>query len=236
MLLTWKFRILRLKEQKKLNPRNSMVYKSIVKYIQNSTLTSYQKEEALQQIMDMILQAQIENKNINAFIGNDLEEFCDSIISEYNLNLSFIYKTLDFIQSYMILTFSILFIPLIIKGFFSGSSFDLSTSIDNFIIISIIVLCSLHLFRRDLQKNAFIAPLPLKYSISTNNYHGKGIFTYIILFFIYGISKNYLSNNFGIDLSSQYIYLFNNKLFLLILFIIVSSIQIYKNYFNRQKS
>lgn len=235
MLLTLKLKKIRLKEQKKLDSRNIMIFKSITKYIQGSDLTNYQKEEVLQQIMDMILQAQIEDRDINLFVGDDIEDFCNSIINEYNSNLNIFYRVLDFLQRYMICTFSILFIPLIIIGIWNGFNFNLSVSIDNFITISIISLFVIRLSKKDIQKNAFIAPLPFKYSLR-NNYTSKGLSIYVFILIGYDILKTSLSNSLNLDLSSHYIYFFNNKLFLIILLIIILSIQVYKINFNKQKS
>ncbi|WP_454054626.1 DUF1048 domain-containing protein [Clostridium sp. Marseille-Q7071] len=70
-----------MREQKKLNDTNLCLYKHITSYIQIcSNLELDEKEEILQQIMDMILQAQFENKSVDLFIGKDYEVFCDSIV------------------------------------------------------------------------------------------------------------------------------------------------------------
>ena len=59
MLLEWRLKIIRFKQQKKLNGSNLYLYKCITSYIKNSELSETEKEEILQQIMDMILQSQI---------------------------------------------------------------------------------------------------------------------------------------------------------------------------------
>lgn len=60
--------------------------------MKNSTLSSFEKEEFFQQLLDMMLQSQLENKSIHLFIGEDYKKFCDSIINEYNESKSFIFN------------------------------------------------------------------------------------------------------------------------------------------------
>lgn len=72
--------------------------KEIEEYMNNSTLSSFEKEEFFQQLLDMMLQSQLENKSIDLFIGENYKEFCDSIINEYNESKSSILKTMNFIE------------------------------------------------------------------------------------------------------------------------------------------
>jgi DNA-binding ferritin-like protein (Dps family) len=98
MFLESKLKESRFKHQKKLNETNLYLYKSITSYIKNSQLRGFEKEESLQQVMDMMLQAQLEGKPMNLIVGHDYEEFCNSIIEEYSSDKSNIYKGLDYIQ------------------------------------------------------------------------------------------------------------------------------------------
>lgn len=102
MLDALRLKKIRYKEQKKFNQSNLMIYKEITQYIKNSFLSSNEREEILQQIMDMMLQAQIENKAVKQIIGNDYEVFCDSIIVEYSNDKSDTFKSLNYIEVYFI--------------------------------------------------------------------------------------------------------------------------------------
>jgi DNA-binding ferritin-like protein (Dps family) len=97
MLYWLKLRRIRIREQKKLDEVNLKVFKEIIKYIKNSNLQYIEKEEALHQIMDIILQAQAEQKSAEVIIG-DYEAFCKSIIEEYTKDKSTVYTVLHHFQ------------------------------------------------------------------------------------------------------------------------------------------
>ncbi|KAJ52942.1 DNA-binding ferritin-like protein (Dps family) [Clostridium tetanomorphum] len=102
MFLELKLLKIRSREEKKLNKKNYNSFKEIEEYMKNSTLSSIEREEVFQQILDMMLQAQSENKSINLFLGSNHKKFCDSIINEYNSSKSFIFKTIDFIEEFIV--------------------------------------------------------------------------------------------------------------------------------------
>ena len=102
MFVELKLMRIRRREQKKLSAENLTEFKYIKHYISESTLSFYEKEEVLQQILDTMLQAQAENKSIHLFIGNDINGFCDSIIMEYRTSKSFMLKTINFIEQLII--------------------------------------------------------------------------------------------------------------------------------------
>lgn len=93
---------IRLFEQKKLNKSNSELFKNIIKYLQNRFLSSYEKEEILHQILDIILQSQINDKKADILIGYNYEDFCDAIIEEYNSCKSTAYKILTYVKKYLL--------------------------------------------------------------------------------------------------------------------------------------
>ena len=98
MMFYWlKLRKIRVREQKKLNRVNIKMFKKIIEYIKNSNLQYIEKEEALHQIMDILLQAQAEYKSADVIIG-DYEEFCKSIIQEYTKDKSTVYTVLHHVQ------------------------------------------------------------------------------------------------------------------------------------------
>lgn len=112
MLLEWRLKEIRFKQQKKLNASNLYLYKSITSYIKNSELGGTEKEEILQQVMDMMLQVQIEDKPMTLVIGENYEEFCKSIIEEYSSDKSENYRAMNYIQK------SLLFMILLLTSFF----------------------------------------------------------------------------------------------------------------------
>lgn len=102
MVRVLKLRNIRIKEQKKLNENNLFLYKYITTYIKATDLTIYEKEEILHQIMDMLLEAQYENKDKSFIVGDDYKKFCKSIIDEYMATKSKLYIFLDYFQRYIL--------------------------------------------------------------------------------------------------------------------------------------
>ena len=97
-----KLRNIRIKEQKKLNENNFCLYKHIISYIKATDLTMYEKEEILHQIMDMLLEAQYENRDKSFIVGDDYKKFCKNIIDEYMVTKSKVYIVLDYVQRYIL--------------------------------------------------------------------------------------------------------------------------------------
>ena len=102
MFLELKLMRIRRREQKILNTENLTEFNYIKHYISNSTLSFFEREEALQQILDSMLEAQAKNKSIDLFLGSDINEFCDSIIMEYSTSKSLMLKTINFIEQLII--------------------------------------------------------------------------------------------------------------------------------------
>ncbi|MEW9094302.1 MAG: hypothetical protein AB2417_04385 [Clostridiaceae bacterium] len=102
MFLELKLLKIRSREEKKLNKKNYKVFKVMEEYIGRSTLSFFEKEEVFQQVLDIMLQSQMENKDINLFLGKDHKEFCNSIINEYNESKSFVLKSVGFIEEFII--------------------------------------------------------------------------------------------------------------------------------------
>ncbi|MBV1821792.1 DUF1048 domain-containing protein, partial [Coprococcus sp. MSK.21.13] len=102
MFLELKLLKIRMKEEKKLNKENHTLFKEIEEYMNNSTLSSFEKEDFFQQLLDIMLQSQLQNKSIDLFIGEDHKQFYDSIINEYNVSKSFILKTINFIEQFIV--------------------------------------------------------------------------------------------------------------------------------------
>ncbi|MCB2310228.1 DUF1048 domain-containing protein [Clostridium tagluense] len=68
------------KLKKELNERDLKNFEDIVQYIEISPLSSIEREEVSQQVLDMMLQAKNEGKFASEVIGDDIKGFCDSII------------------------------------------------------------------------------------------------------------------------------------------------------------
>lgn len=131
MLYWLKLRRIRIREQKKLDTSNLKLFKKIIEYIQNSNLQYMEKEEALHQIMDIILQAQAEYRAVDVIIG-DYEVFCKSIIEEYTKDKGTVYTILLHFQRAIISMLFIL-VPAII--FLKVLYPKLSTGISAYLLI-----------------------------------------------------------------------------------------------------
>lgn len=154
MLLESKLKRIRLKQQNKLDSKNLYLFKSITIYIQNSNLRKIEKEEILQQIMDMMLQAQSEKKDMSVIIGNDYEEFCQSIITEYESNKNRTYKVVSFIQRYLATLFIVSFIMWLIGGDISNYLLDFEITLDNFIMANIVAIILVPASKKESQKTS----------------------------------------------------------------------------------
>jgi len=73
---------------KELNDRDLKNFNDITEYIGLSSLRLIEQEIIFQQILDMMLEAKKEGKFASEVIGDDIKDFCDSIIKETNYNKS----------------------------------------------------------------------------------------------------------------------------------------------------
>ena len=177
MLLESRLKKIRIEQQDKLNSKNLYLYKSITIYIKNSNLRRLEKEEILQQIMDMMLQAQNENRPISVIIGDDYEEFCQSIIKEYETNKSKSYRILSYIQRYLSTLFIVSLLMWIIGGDLSNYFIDFKITVDNFIVANLVSIIIVPASKKGNQKTSSMssyAPLWEKLSITIR---GKNLFT-----------------------------------------------------------
>lgn len=160
MLLSLRLKKIRLKQQKRLNESNLYLYKSITSYIQNSDLSGIEKEEVLQQIVDMMLQAQMENKPMKLIIGSDYEEFCKSIIKEYENFRSKTYLVLNYIQRYLVWMILMSIVFLILREIPPNDLSNLGITVDDFIVVNIIVLILLPASKKGRQETIWMKSLP----------------------------------------------------------------------------
>jgi DNA-binding ferritin-like protein (Dps family) len=112
MLYWLKLRRIRMREQKKLDKINLKTLKKIIEYIRNSNLQYHEREEALHQVLDIMLQSQAEERSADVIIG-DYEAFCKSIIEEYTKDKSTVYTILHHFQR-AIMNMIIIIVPTIV--------------------------------------------------------------------------------------------------------------------------
>ena len=153
MLIELRLKQIRLKQQKKLNESNLYLYKCITSYIQGSALKGSEKEEILQQVMDMMLQAQIEDKPMDLIIGDDYEEFCKSIIKEYSSDKSKVFKIINNIQTGLVWMILISVFMIMIRRIFNPL-YSLGITIDQLIVVSVISFIMIPVIKKSSQENS----------------------------------------------------------------------------------
>lgn len=220
MLLELKLKKIRLKERKKLNEKNYTLFKQLTKYIKNSDLRGFEKEEILQQVMDMMLQAQSKENDIDKVIGNDYEEFCQSIIMEYSNTKNSIYKVFSFIQRYLAWLLMIFAFQAFWR-FFSHPSLPIGITFDDFMFANAFALLVFPRGKKNAQveiaKYAWLKPVKFKYRLIT-----------IILASIM-ISFKGIMDIFNVDIAKNYDFsLHKNSLIVLFMISIMILIEPYK--------
>ncbi|SCM97225.1 Uncharacterized protein BWINRASL_04050 [Bacillus mycoides] len=69
------------RKRKLLTPENEAAYGDMLVYLRLSNVPEHQVEELLLEILDHLIKAQAENKNAYDIFGNDLQPYCDELIS-----------------------------------------------------------------------------------------------------------------------------------------------------------
>ncbi|WP_264448229.1 DUF1129 family protein [Bacillus cereus] len=64
-----------------LTPENESAYGDMLVYLRLSNVPEQQMEELLLEILDHLIEAQTENKNAYDIFGDDLQSYCDELIS-----------------------------------------------------------------------------------------------------------------------------------------------------------
>lgn len=195
--------ILRKRDQKKLYKTNLKIFMKITEYIKKSNLKYYDQEEVLQQIMDIMLQAQAESKSINNIV-EDYEGFCKAIVDEYTKDKNFMYLALQRLQKSTIISLCMFaIIQLFCKIFFGKLNMGIN------------ILCLISVFGY-----AFIL-LPF-----TKTSKQKAWSTSVYLFVVLGLNNLVGTNSWGETINKLVIssadYIFS------ILVLIVVVIQLYK--------
>lgn len=231
MVLEWRLKKIRLREQKKLNSTNLSLFKSMVSYIQCSELREVEKEDILQQIMDMMLQAQIENKPVDLFIGNDYEVFCKSIIEEYSSDKNFIYKLLNHIQKYLVWMISISLVIAIV-GVVSNESLNLSITLEQLILanaIALIIVPISKIEKRETTSLSLYQRLFIYKGINTKSAYAFIVFAVLVLG-----SQAIIKTFIGAEALNYTIYFINNILYVFMILLIIGSIEVYKVLYNKR--
>ena len=111
---------------------NLKIFKKAIGYIYNSNLKYFEKEEALHQIMDIILESQAEHKSADVII-EDYEVFCKSIIEEYTKDKSIVYTGLHHFQrSIMSMLFMLVPTVIFFKIFYPKMNTGINTYLFTF--------------------------------------------------------------------------------------------------------
>ncbi len=244
MLEALKLRSLRLKEQKNFNENNLCLYEHITSYIKATNLTSYEKEEILHQIMDMLLQAQYENRDKSFVVGEDYKEFCKSIINEYTNSKSKLYIFLDYLQRYIFWLGLTVFAHLLNNKLGINNTISISLSQ---LLLSNIIAINLTFISKLITRESVLVPISGKSKLSSKfKYNSKlsSKFKYNInqsvglnllcgVFLVTLISQLILDKVFNID---PYMYFINlNDVILIIIPIIILvllGIAVYKKNYN----
>ncbi len=71
------------KKRELLTSENEAAYGDMLVYLRISNVPQQQMEELLLEILDHLIEAQAENKSAYDIFGNDLQSYCDELISAF---------------------------------------------------------------------------------------------------------------------------------------------------------
>jgi DNA-binding ferritin-like protein (Dps family) len=238
MLMELRLRKIRLREQNKLNESYLFLYRDITSYIRNSSLLGYEKEEILQQIMDMMLEAQEDNKAIDLVIGKDYEVFCKSIIEEYMNYRRKEYRLLRYIQKYLIwLTFLIILFCSV--GMIINQSTSIRIKVNDLIFANAWAMVFMPFVKETRQvsitnyikqKNYFAYLFRGMYSPKRNIL--LVLLAVLVLFFG---TKYILINLYGASIINYQVSLIRNAKYFVILLLGILAIEIYQKVYDKKK-
>lgn len=227
MVRILKLRNIRIKEQKKLNENNFCLYKHIIAYIKATNLTIYEKEEILHQIMDMLLEAQYENRDKSFIVGDDYKKFCKSIIDEYMLTKSKVYIVLDYVQRYVLW----MIIGLGLEGFYNLFLINQLTITLNDIFTWNMISLFIVFISKSVTREAIVVPISEKSKIKINiNFNNSKLASCLLGIFILSLILQLVSRHlFNID-PYTYVILLKSNVFIIIsiILLVVVGISIYK--------
>ncbi|MBW9157730.1 MULTISPECIES: DUF1048 domain-containing protein [Clostridium] len=203
----------RCKLTKELNDRDLKNFNDITKYIGMSSLRLIEQEVIFQQVLDMMLQAKSEGKFASEVIGDDIKGFCDSIIEESNYNKNVFHKCFNYIEI-ILQTGFIYYLMMFIFNIITNG-WDNSFKDQDMFYMDIVTFLSM-----------FVVILPLSVMIGKKqSFKGKKnktdyywVFLSICIFLIFNVS-DMIKAKFP-QLATAHIIPYENKIFLLIIFLI----------------
>ena len=233
MVRVFKLRNIRIKEQKKLNENNFCLYKHIISYIKATDLTMYEKEEILHQIMDMLLEAQYENRDKSFIVGDDYKRFCKNIINEYMVTKSKVYIVLDYVQRYILWMTIGLGLDILYNFFLINQLTITLNDIFTWNMVSLFLV----FISKSAAREAIVVPISEKSKIKVNiNFNNSKIVSYLVGIFIFSLILQLVSRYlFNID-PYTYVILLQSNIFIIILIIllVLIGISIYKYQYTKR--
>ncbi len=220
MVRVFKLRNIIIKEQKKLNENNFCLYKHIISYIKATDLTMYEKEEILHQIMDMLLEAQYENRDKSFIVGDDYKRFCKNIINEYMVTKSKVYIVLDYVQRYILWMTIGLGLDILYNFFLINQLTITLNDIFTWNMVSLFIV----FISKSAAREAIVVPISEKSKIKVNiNFNNSKIVSYLVGIFIFSLILQLVSRYlFNID-PYTYVILLQSNIFIIILIILLAS-------------
>ena len=234
MVRVFKLRNIRIKEQKKLNENNFCLYKHIISYIKATDLTMYEKEEILHQIMDMILEAQYENRDKSFIVGDDYKRFCKNIINEYMVTKSKVYIVLDYVQRYILWMIIGLGLYILYNFFLINQLTITLNDIFTWNMVSLFIV----FISKSVTREAIVVPISEKSKIKVNiNFNNNSkLVNYLVGIFIISLILQLVSKHlFNID-PYTYVILLQSNVFIIVLIIllVLIGISIYKYQYTKR--
>ena len=234
MVRVFKLRNIRIKEQKKLNENNFCLYKHIISYIKATDLTMYEKEEILHQIMDMLLEAQYENRDKSFIVGDDYKRFCKNIINEYMVTKSKVYIVLDYVQRYILWMIIGLGLDILYNFFLINQLTITINDIFTWNMVSLFIV----FISKSVTREAIVVPISEKSKIKVNiNFNNNSkLVNYLVGIFIISLILQLVSKHlFNID-PYTYVILLQSNVFIIVLIIllVLIGISIYKYQYTKR--
>ena len=227
MLFEMRLMLLRKKQQDNLNKKNREVFDSIRQYMDTSSLVFFEREEVLQQILDTLLQAQSEGKDINLFLGRDHKEFCDAIIREYSTAKSRVLRIISTIEELIICIMLVILLSMLLN---QAPVFEIY-----FIINLIGVLLILNPMSRKSRQEK-IYP---KINYSLRKKVPRGLISFI-LYVTYSVIVtkifSYIGKKQGVDIFRAQISVFSVRHILIFGILLIAVSEIYKSICNKQRT
>ena len=208
------------KLEKELNNRDLKNFNDITKYTGMSSLRQLEQEVIFQQVLDMMLKAKSEGKFASEVIGDDIKGFCDSIIEESNYNKSVFHKCFNYIE--VILQTGFIYLLMMFISSLIRNGWDSSFKGEDVFYIDIVTL--LTMFVVVFSLNYFI----IRKQIFKRKKDKTGysfMFLFICLYLSHSIT-DMIKVKFP-QLATTHIIPYDNKILLLIIFLIAFGRDIY---------